>query len=301
MRRKDHDGRHTMRQRMIQIRNTRWLIGSAIAAFFLALGVAFTLAQEGASSHVDDAPPGQILWGSATAKPIPVSPALLARGRLIYGVRCATCHGNEGAGDGPASLFLSTPPRDFTKGVYKFRTTGQDGMPADLDLFRSITAGFPAYGMPSFRYLSEEDRWSLVYYVKSFYPNWEKFGSPEVLAVTEAHPEDEGAVERGKALYQAKFNCAQCHGAAGRGDGPRAAELKDHWGHSISPQDFTLGPTFRKAGWRRIDTVRMLMTGVPGTPMPSHIDQLADPKDLREFWDVARYVEYLTEEAQREK
>ena len=48
-------------------------------------------------------------------------------------------------------------------------------------------------------------------------------------------------------------------------------------------------------GWRKRDTVRMLATGIPGTPMPSYLDQLEDPSDLGEFWDVARYVEHLIE------
>lgn len=288
-----------MRERLIWEKNRRLAIGLVVVACLLALGVAFTLAQEGASSRTGDVPPGLVLWETATAQRIPASPALMARGRQVYGVRCATCHGAEGDGQGPASLLLSTPPRDFTKGVYKFRTTGQNGMPADLDLFRSITAGFPAYGMPSFRYLSEEDRWALVYYVKSFYPNWKKFGKPEVIAIAQEPPEDPNSLERGKAIYEAKFNCVQCHGATGHGDGPRVPELKDHWNRPISPRDFTLGPTFRKSGWRRRDTVRMLVMGVPGTPMPSHIDQISDPRDLREFWDVARYVDHLVKEAQK--
>ena len=108
-------------------------------------------------------PPGLVQWEKVSADQTPASANLLARGKRLYSVRCATCHGSDGNGRGPASIFLDPPPRDFTRGSFKLRSTHPDGMPADMDLFRTITAGFPAFGMPSFVYLSEEDRWSLVY------------------------------------------------------------------------------------------------------------------------------------------
>ena len=264
----------------------------------MAMGVACSTQLEEAPYW--EGPPGLVLWETATATEIPGSPELLAKGRILYGGRCATCHGINGDGQGPGSLFLDTPPRDFTQGIYKFRTTPQEGMPADMDLFRTITAGFPAYGMPSFRYLSEEDRWALVHYVKSLFPNWERFGKPEVIAIAAEPQEQPDSVERGKQFYETKYECGDCHGLSGHGDAPRAEELKDQWDRPISPRNFTLGPTFLKMGWRRVDSVRMLVTGIPGTPMPSQIDQLADPTDLREFWDIARYVEHLRTVAEQD-
>jgi cytochrome c oxidase cbb3-type subunit 3 len=49
-------------------------------------------------------------------KPLPPPPPevakdlLLTEGRLIYFSRCATCHGNEGRGDGPIANDLLGPP-----------------------------------------------------------------------------------------------------------------------------------------------------------------------------------------------
>jgi mono/diheme cytochrome c family protein len=44
------------------------------------------------------------------APPEVVKDPLLAQGRTIFLGRCATCHGNEGRGDGPIAGNLSGPP-----------------------------------------------------------------------------------------------------------------------------------------------------------------------------------------------
>ena len=273
-------------------------LGVLVAAAWIPLVVAAAMAS-GPGAAESPAPAGLLLWETATGAEAASSPDLLARGAILYRTRCAACHGLGGAGDGHASPFLPTPPRDFTRGVYKFRTTSQDGMPADMDLFRSITAGFPAYGMPSFRYLSVEDRWALVHFVKGLYPQWKMFDEPVVIPVGDEPEADAGSLERGKDLYERKYNCLECHGESGHGDGKRATELVDMWDRPISPRDFTLGRAFRKGGWRNADMVRILATGISGTPMPSQIDQLADPREMTEFWDIARYVEHLVDEAEK--
>src|SRR3990167_11432776 len=60
----------------------------------------------------------------------------------IYDKKCWWCHGENGAGDGPAGKFLNPPPRDLTAGWYKFKTTPFDEItPADEDIFRMISGG----------------------------------------------------------------------------------------------------------------------------------------------------------------
>jgi mono/diheme cytochrome c family protein len=55
----------------------------------------------------------------ATAPAAPAAPAAAAGGdasaeaRQIFESRCVTCHGPEGAGNGPASAGLTPPPRNF--------------------------------------------------------------------------------------------------------------------------------------------------------------------------------------------
>jgi len=43
--------------------------------------------------------------------------------RQIFDTRCVTCHGAQGAGDGPGSKALSPPPRDFRDAAWQASVT----------------------------------------------------------------------------------------------------------------------------------------------------------------------------------
>ena len=249
----------------------------------------------------DKAPAGMLRWEDAKARSwVWPSPARVAKGKKLYHQRCAICHGNSGKGDGQAAPFQINHPRNFIAGVFKYQSTSPDDPPSDMDLFRSITAGFPAHGMPSYRYLSEKERWALVHYVKSLSEvKWKKGVRSVKLG---AEPKlSKGYLARGKAHYETLFKCNSCHGDLGRGDGPQAAALKDHRLRPIKPLDFTKGKAFRKAGWQRRDIVRLLVTGIGGTPMTSFTAKLPNKKDLTPFWEVAAYVEHLMSQAGKGK
>jgi cytochrome c oxidase cbb3-type subunit 2 len=90
-------------------------------------------------------------------------------------------------------------------------------------------------------------------------------------------------VTHGKEVWtQAK--CWECHGQTGKGDGEKAAGLKDDFGFPIRPADLTSGQF--KSGARPEDIFRTLSTGLSGTPMPSFKD--AFPEEDR--WALAYYV-----------
>lgn len=46
-----------------------------------------------------------------------------AMARDLFAVRCAMCHGERGAGDGPAGVALKPPPRDFRDAAWQAATT----------------------------------------------------------------------------------------------------------------------------------------------------------------------------------
>ena len=69
-----------------------------------------------------------------------------AAGKPVFQANCSSCHGMTGKGDGPVGAALTPPPRDFTKGDFKYDTDG-DGTPgSDADLKAVITKGALAYG-----------------------------------------------------------------------------------------------------------------------------------------------------------
>lgn len=97
----------------------------------------------------------------------------LEKGKAIYnGIgACMSCHGVEGAGDGPASAALNPKPASFKEGNFRIDATG-DGKPGTReDLLKVITDGAHKHGgsmmMVGRPDISEADRNALVDYVLS--------------------------------------------------------------------------------------------------------------------------------------
>jgi hypothetical protein len=64
------------------------------------------------------------------AKPEPtLDPSVRSLGERRYDQHCAV--GAKGNGSGPRATELSPPPRDFTSGMYKLRSTPTGALPAD--------------------------------------------------------------------------------------------------------------------------------------------------------------------------
>jgi DMSO reductase family type II enzyme heme b subunit len=204
-------------------------------------------------------------------------------GKVVYERRCALCHGIKGDGQGPAAELLDPRPRDFTRGVYKIRTTSAK-IPSDEDLFRVITQGMPGTSMPAWDVLSERDRWNLVAYLKTFAPEAFK-ATPKKQDLPPEVASSAESIKRGREMFEA-IECNKCHGEAGRADGPSRPELKDDWGHPIRPANLTKRWTFR-GGARREDVAMRIALGVLGTPMPAFLDSVEKPEDI---WHLTNYV-----------
>jgi mono/diheme cytochrome c family protein len=116
------------------------------------------------------APVKRVSFSELAVAPKPdVTPQLLERGKTIYGQNCAACHGIKGDGNGDAAAFLLPKPRSFVEAKYRLRSTPTGQLPTDVDLFRSVSLGLPGTPMPPWKHsLSEDDRWAVVEYIKSF-------------------------------------------------------------------------------------------------------------------------------------
>jgi len=230
---------------------------------------------------------GAELPGAPAAPRPPVDDALRARGTELYARHCAICHGTRGDGKGPmAAMLASSPPQDFTTGVYKLRSTPPGSLPTDEDLFRTISRGIHGTTMIPWTDLSESDRWALVARLKAFSPDVADEPAPAPITVPSAPEQTPGLLARGKQLFETA-GCASCHGVSGKGDGPGAAVLRDAAGRPVHPTDLTSRRYRRGALTSEIYvTVR---TGLDGTPMASFANVLS-PDDT---WAVAAYVHSL--------
>lgn len=193
---------------------------------------------------------------------------LAQRGRLVYRQYCVGCHGEAGDGNGPAAARLITKPRDFTSGIYKFRSTDSGNLPTEADLVRTITRGLSRVSMPAFPLMSERDKLAVVEYMKGFYPRWEDEKERRRLVPVPRAPTDlgdEARVLRGRVVYFG-MQCSSCHGIDGRGTGASRTEYLDAWGNPQKPFHFTRGSL--KGGNRPEDIYRTFHTGLQSV-MPS--------------------------------
>ncbi len=226
------------------------------------------------------------------------TPALLALGRRTYEKLCAACHGRDGRGDGEAASVLSPKPRNFTTGKYALVSTW-DRIPTDEDLYKTISRGMPGSAMPSWGYLSEMERWGLVHYIKTFAGRtWtvqpasaSKLEGETGTGVIRVPPEPPLTPEaRALALERYADGCASCHGRTGRGDSHE--ELKDEQGYPVRPPDLTLGVLKGSPDPR--DLYRLIVAGMPGTPMP-----MSDWAYGEDAWHLVRLIRSWSTEEQR--
>ena len=87
--------------------------------------------------------------------------AATAKGKELFATNCASCHGPEGKGDGPAGLSLNPPPRNQTDTKqYKYGY-------GELGIFRTVKHGIPGTGMAAFPQLSDDDIWCVANFVRT--------------------------------------------------------------------------------------------------------------------------------------
>jgi len=120
-----------------------------------------------------------------------------ALGRQYFLGHCASCHGPEGEGGRGVNL---------TTGRYRMGSS-------DRELFRTIRRGIPGSEMPGVG-LSETEIWRVITFVR-------RIGAQ---GAEEKAPGDPNA---GRAVYEGKGACVQCHWITGRGGvlGPDLSEI----------------------------------------------------------------------------
>lgn len=224
---------------------------------------------------------------SADAQTKAAAPVADAVGNAIYMRECAMCHGDQGDGSGLGSHIANPKPRDFTLSVFKFRSTPSGQPPTDSDLFKIITNGVAGTAMPSFRELSENERWALVAVVKQF-AGIKKSGA--AIRVPAEPAASSGSIARGRQVY-GKLKCAECHGGGGEADGPSSLTLKDDAKHRIWAADLTRGRF--KGGSTPQDLYLRIHTGIDGSPMPSYAAE-ATPGEI---WALVHYVRSLSSDS----
>jgi mono/diheme cytochrome c family protein/plastocyanin len=266
----------------------------------MAVAVVLAVGCKREANQQQSATPGDVPNASAPAMarvtfsdlPVPPkpdgTPQIIEHGKTVYAQNCAVCHGVNGDGNGDAAAFLLPKPRNFVAAKYRLRSTPTGQLPTDGDLFRSVSLGMPGTPMPPWkRMLSDDDRWSVVEYIKAFSPRFTDTNETARTVVTlgTPPPRNTNAVTEGKALFT-KLACVSCHGESGHGDGPSAVTLLDDNQMRIRPRDFSKPGGF-KSGYSTKDIARAILTGFNGTPMVGFHGTIPE----QDAWKLAYFVE----------
>ena len=104
---------------------------------------------------------------------------LISKGKSLYQSNCASCHGTDGKGDGPASTGLTPPPRNYTV------KTGWVNGEMISQIYETLEDGS---AMRSFDYLSPEDKFALAHYIrKTFIQNPPKDSESDLQGLAQVY------------------------------------------------------------------------------------------------------------------
>ena len=173
-----------------------WL--ASLAGTLLITGCSMATQPRAQINLLTPAPmPAEALQGKA-----PQSTPDLGKGAQLYAQKCQPCHGDTGQGNGPRS----TQVREQGGQVANLVDPTFRRQAILSDWYEVVSNGRIQQLMPGFAdSLTPQERWDVLGYVSA-------------LGVTSP------TLQAGRELYTA--NCAACHGAQGKGDGPQAGNAK---------------------------------------------------------------------------
>jgi mono/diheme cytochrome c family protein len=96
----------------------------------------------------------------APVNPVEADDISITRGRQLFSINCAPCHGMAGTGNGPVASFLQDrKPTDLTSPVVRSFSDGA--------IFLTVSAGKEPFMPPLNENLMVRERWDVVNYVRS--------------------------------------------------------------------------------------------------------------------------------------
>src|SRR6185503_8204802 len=141
------------------------LASLAVVAVTALAGAMAGLQQDPWAAEKKDPKFADVDWDFKPSFPPAFIAAMAPAGPPLYDKYCVHCHGATGDGKGDLSPMLVPPPRDFTKGIFKGRSSHPDMPPTSTDLMRSLIHGIPLSGMLSYSFIDTQQQVSLIGHV----------------------------------------------------------------------------------------------------------------------------------------
>ncbi len=110
------------------------------------------------------------------------TPELLEKGKKVFSANCASCHGEDGTGTGPASVGLNPAPRNFTVNENWKNGSSLPG------IYQTLQEGIQGSGMIAYDFIVPEERVALAHYIRStFVVNPPSSTNEELIALDQLY------------------------------------------------------------------------------------------------------------------
>jgi len=109
------------------------------------------------------------------------TPELIAKGKGLFETTCATCHGPEGKGDGPAGATLNPKPRNFHE------LSGWTNGPTFEGMYITLQEGITNRGMASYANIPPEERIAIIDYLRTLNPNYPPIKQEDLKTLDQAY------------------------------------------------------------------------------------------------------------------
>ena len=95
----------------------------------------------------------------AKKNPVASNAESIKAGKELWSTNCKSCHGSKGLGDGSKAAQLKTEPGDFSLPSFQSQTDGE--------IFYKLSVGRDDMPASKKKIPDEEDRWSLVNFIRT--------------------------------------------------------------------------------------------------------------------------------------
>jgi mono/diheme cytochrome c family protein len=114
------------------------------------------------------------------------TPELIAKGKELYTSSCASCHGDAGDGNGPASGTLNPKPRNYKQ------AEGWTNGKKFSDLYKTLQEGIQSRGMAAYEYIKPEDRIGILHYIRTTFGGFPDITADDVKLLEEKYSLSKG-------------------------------------------------------------------------------------------------------------
>lgn len=125
--------------------------------------------------------------------------SIIENGKTLFKTNCASCHGEEGKGDGVAAAALNPAPRNFHS------LDGWKNGPKFSSIYKTLQEGISGGAMIAYEFIPVEDRIAIIHYIQTF-ADYPKIDQAEVSSLDQTYELSKGINSPGNITIEMASN-----------------------------------------------------------------------------------------------